>query len=95
MGAALLRAGKSVEALAKLEAALPDSGDHAMDALLFLTLACQRAGRDDDAHRWFDRAAEAFDEAAKEREEPGTWDRRLEQEILRSEAERVFKQGKP
>jgi hypothetical protein len=60
-----------------------------------LTLACQQAGKEDDARRWFDRAAEALDESAKETEDPSDWDRRLEQEILRSEAERVFKQGKP
>jgi hypothetical protein len=42
-----------------------------------------------------DRAVETLDEAAREREDPQAWDRRLELELLRSEAERFFKQGKP
>ncbi|HMF13788.1 MAG TPA: hypothetical protein VKE94_15825 [Gemmataceae bacterium] len=95
LGATLLRTGEFGPAIETLLAALPDSRDHATHVLLFLTLACQQAGKDDEARRWFDRAAEALDEAAKEREDPQAWDRRLELEILRSEAERVFKQGKP
>jgi WD40 repeat protein/serine/threonine protein kinase/tetratricopeptide (TPR) repeat protein len=95
LGGALLRAGRVAEAIEKLESALPDSRNRSTDVYLFLTLACQQAGKDDDARRWFDRAAEALDESAKETEDPSAWDRRLEQEILRSEAERVFKQGKP
>jgi tetratricopeptide (TPR) repeat protein len=95
LGAALLRGGSSADAAEKLEAALPDSGDFVAHTLLFLTLACQQMGRLDDARQWFDRAVEILDEAAKQPEEPSTWDRRLELEILRGEAERLLKQSKP
>jgi tetratricopeptide (TPR) repeat protein len=94
-GAALLRAGKLWEASEQLQAALADGGDHAAHALLLLTLTYQQTGKIDEAKPWFDRALEALDEANKEREEPHAWDRRLELEILRGEAERIFKQGKP
>jgi WD40 repeat protein/serine/threonine protein kinase/tetratricopeptide (TPR) repeat protein len=95
LGASLLRAGKPTDAADKLQAALPDSGESVAHTLLFLTLACQQAGRLDDARQWFDRAAEILDEAAQHPEEPSAWDRRLELEILRGEAERLLKQSKP
>jgi tetratricopeptide (TPR) repeat protein len=95
LAAALIRAGKLALAIETLETALPDTRDHASHCLLLLTLACQQAGKLDEARQWMDRAVETLDEAAREREDPQAWDRRLELELLRSEAERFFKQGKP
>jgi WD40 repeat protein/serine/threonine protein kinase/tetratricopeptide (TPR) repeat protein len=95
LGAALLRAGKPAEAIEKLEAALPNSGDHATHALLLLTLACQQSGKGEEARRWFDQTAEALNEPGQEQGTQRSWDHQLELEILRAEAEAYFKHGKP
>jgi Flp pilus assembly protein TadD len=95
LAAALIRAGKPALAIETLETALPDTRDHASHCLLLLTLACQQSGKPVEAQQWMDRALETLDDAAREREDPQAWDRRLELELLRSEAERFFKQGKP
>jgi WD40 repeat protein/serine/threonine protein kinase/tetratricopeptide (TPR) repeat protein len=95
LAAALLRAGKSASAIEKLEATMPDAADLTTHALLLLTLAYQQSGRIDEARQIMDRAIESFDEFAREREEPTAWARRLELELLRSEAELFFKREKP
>jgi len=95
LAAALLRAGKSAAAIMQLLAALPDAGDRTPRALLLLTLAYQQAGKPDEARQTMDRVLESLNEAAQEREAPSSWVSRMELELLRDEAERFFKQGKP
>jgi tetratricopeptide (TPR) repeat protein len=95
LAAALLRAGKPTAAIELLEAALPDAGDRTPRALLLLTLAYQQGGKSDEARQTMDRALESLNDSTQEPEAPSGWVRRLELELLRDEAERFFKQGKP
>jgi WD40 repeat protein/serine/threonine protein kinase/tetratricopeptide (TPR) repeat protein len=92
LGATLVRAGKAARAIPVLEAALPNlRSDHTLQAMLFLTLACQQSGRVEEARQWFDRALETLNESSGNSLQPSAWDRELELEILRLEAERFFK----
>jgi WD40 repeat protein/serine/threonine protein kinase/tetratricopeptide (TPR) repeat protein len=92
LGAALLRSGKPAKAIPVLEGALSNiRSDHAGHVLLFLTLACQQIGRVDEARQWYDRALETLSETSGTPLDPSAWDRELELETLRGEAERFFK----
>jgi Flp pilus assembly protein TadD len=92
-GAALLRAGKADAALARLNQAaeLDGKGGTPMNAL-FLALAHQRLGHENEARRWLARARQ-LNEMAPRALLNGTvapaapWYQQIEMEILRSKME--------
>ena len=95
-GATLIRAGQSAKAIDQLENALQSGGnDVAAPALLLLTIACQSAGRNEEAQQWFEQATQTLDESTQAKDDLAAWDRRLELELLRNEAERRVKEAKP
>jgi tetratricopeptide (TPR) repeat protein len=86
LGAAQYRAGRYLQAVQTLEQALrTDAGEVALPARLFLAMACHWLDQGEAAQRWFDEAMRL----ARERP-PDGWDRRLEVEWLRAEAEKVL-----
>ncbi len=92
LGAALCRAGRFEEALARLREAIKASGGEgsALD-WLFLAMTEQRLGHTDEAKRWLAKAARHIDDAAKDKTaEPLSWEERTELQLLRREAETLL-----
>jgi hypothetical protein len=80
-------APKDKEAVAELnEAVKRDAQGGTWADYLFLAMAQQRLGRADEARKWLERAGQALDKEA-----PADWGRRLQQEVLRREAEQLLR----
>jgi tetratricopeptide (TPR) repeat protein len=90
LGAALYLASRYADAIKKLEEAirLRKSGGTAED-WLFLALAHQKLQHAEEARKWLAKAQQWLDQAKDEK--PGgpnlSWDRRLELQLIRAEAE--------
>jgi WD40 repeat protein len=102
LGAALYRAGRSDDAVRRLEEAVKAGGRGGSGwDRLFLALAHQDLGHADQARHWLDEAVSWIDQALAGRlEDPGailpsTWEQRLELDLLRREAEKLIGEKKP
>jgi WD40 repeat protein/Flp pilus assembly protein TadD len=96
LGAALVRAGQHEAAVRQLKAAAGLRQTPSPSVWLFLALAHQRLGQQDEARRWLEQAAKWIDDAHKRKPDAAggqpTWDGlpwtgRLALEALRGEAE--------
>lgn len=90
LGAALYRAGRYEEAIARLEQSIDVSGDRgSVEDWLFLSMAHRRLGQEAEARGWLERATRflaatpLLDEAGK----PPYWSQPLTWQLLRAEAE--------
>jgi tetratricopeptide (TPR) repeat protein len=101
LGAALYRAGQLDRAADQLRATILALGEEAsVHEQLFLALAEQRRGHDDQARQWLERAARVLDAtpAARGRYDVDAalfWNERLELDLLRREAEALVQPPKP
>jgi WD40 repeat protein/serine/threonine protein kinase/tetratricopeptide (TPR) repeat protein len=96
LGAALYRAGRYADAIKKLEEGIRlQNSDGTPEDWLFLALAHQRLKHADEAKKWLTKAQQWLDQAKDEK--PGgatlTWDRRLELQLIRAEAEALVGKG--
>jgi WD40 repeat protein/tRNA A-37 threonylcarbamoyl transferase component Bud32 len=86
LGALLYRAGQYKEAVAELSEALKRNAQKGTwSDFLFLAMAHQRLGRTDEAREWLDRAVQALDRGSSV-----DWGLRLQQQVLRREAEQML-----
>jgi WD40 repeat protein/serine/threonine protein kinase len=96
LGAALLRAGKPEQALARLNEAVRAGGrDGTAADWLLLALVHARLKQPAEARRWLDKAAQALFEAEAAHDAPAArlpWTERLELEVLQAEAVKLLKQ---
>jgi hypothetical protein len=106
LGAALYRAGRCEEAVARSTEATELTCHPYRTNMLYtwfnLAMAHHRLGHAEEARRWLDRAVQGTQEALKSPAEPPAksgnadgvvppnWDRRLTLELLRGEAERLI-----
>jgi WD40 repeat protein/tetratricopeptide (TPR) repeat protein/tRNA A-37 threonylcarbamoyl transferase component Bud32 len=97
LGAALYRADRFNEAVGRLEEAVRAHGQGGNpEDLLVLALAYHRLGNAEEAHRWLKKAVRWLDEKTAAQKSPDAvaplpWDRRMELDLLRREAERALK----
>ena len=85
LGALLYRAGHFEEAVRRLEEAITTRDKvGTIHDWLFLAMAHQRLGHRDEARRWFEKATQVAENA-----ESGSWEQRLEIQLLHREAEQV------
>jgi WD40 repeat protein/tetratricopeptide (TPR) repeat protein len=85
LGAALLRSGKTQDAIRRLEEACHAQPEGLPSAWLLLAIARQRAGDPAEAKKWFDRAAKWLDDP--QRTAGLEWFDRLKLRLLRMEYE--------
>jgi WD40 repeat protein/tRNA A-37 threonylcarbamoyl transferase component Bud32/Flp pilus assembly protein TadD len=89
LGAILYRAGKHPEAITELNEAIKLSGKGGTYAdFLFLTMAHYWLNQPDEARQWLGKAVQALD-----KNPPVFWPERLEQQLLRHEAETLLKES--
>jgi tetratricopeptide (TPR) repeat protein len=86
LGALLYRAGQYKEAVTDLNEAVKQNarGGTWADSL-FLAMAHHRLGQTDEARKWLDRAVQVL-----EKDPPADWGQRIQQQILRREAEELL-----
>jgi Flp pilus assembly protein TadD len=93
LGLALHRAGRSADAIRKLDESirLQESGGRVYD-LLFLSLAHQKVGHAEEARKWLTKAQHWLDQMQADQTEAAKypWYRRLTWQILRAEAESLI-----
>src|SRR5262249_49095088 len=88
LGAVLYRVGRFEEATRRLnEGIAADAGRALASDYLFLAMAHQRLRRGAEAARWLAEAGARSEGAAP----PDTWEDRLEQQLLRREAEALVR----
>jgi tetratricopeptide (TPR) repeat protein len=92
LGAALYRAGDFNQSIREFQEAIKlhgKGGGHS--DWLFLSMACRRLGRDDEARRWLQKVdQEAREAQIREGEVARAWHQRVHLEILRGEAEKLL-----
>src|SRR5262249_10570504 len=90
LGVALYRAARFQDCIHKLREAiaLQGRGGKAAD-WLFLSLALQRLGQQDEAKKWLRKAASWLDR----NQQSLSWDLRLEYHLIRREAEALLKEN--
>jgi Tfp pilus assembly protein PilF len=87
LGAALLRAGRPADAVKRLDEAVQLHGKGGTVAdWLWLALAYGRLDQGQEAKKWLERAA-----AERKERSPRDWRQRLEEDLLRHEAEALLK----
>jgi tetratricopeptide (TPR) repeat protein len=88
LGAILYRASKHPEAITELNESLKLSGKGGTSAdFLFLAMAHHRLNQPDESRLWLEKAVQALD-----KDPPGSWTERLEQQLHRREAEALLKE---
>jgi tetratricopeptide (TPR) repeat protein len=101
LGGVLYRAGRLEEAIQRLTeaerlVAEPDGTAKSSPAYtwLFLAMAHQRTGQNEEAKKWFNKAVDYTDKVLAEEKQPGasplSWNRRLTLELLRTEAAKLL-----
>lgn len=90
LAALLYRTGSFEAAVQRLAEAVKVPGEAAPAEALFLAMAHQRLGHSEEAQKWLEKAGQTA-----ERDKHAGWDRRLEVQLLRREAEALVKGGKP
>jgi tetratricopeptide (TPR) repeat protein len=97
LGPMLYRAGRFAEAVQQLKQAIQFHGqDGLVPDRLFLAMALHRLGQADEARQWLDKAVEQIDREEKDKSSeaaaatPLAWPVRLENQLLRREAEALI-----